>query len=280
MRVFGREKCRLCYTAIVIKSPFPGMDPYLEARWPGVHVALVAFIAEALQPLLPRELRARAEERVLLETEGEEEGGAAYRADVAVVRTTDAAVAPRAASAASVATREPIVVTVQEPASFDRFVQIIDVTNGNRVVTAIEVLSPWNKRRGRLNDAYRQKLADYAAGRANVVEIDLLRGSRRELEVGQEDLPADRRTPYLVCVRRAYWPSRWEVFPVPLRERLPRIPIPLRRSDPDIGLDLQPLVERAYAAGGHDDIDYSRPASPPLEPDDAAWAAALVRDHG
>lgn len=30
------------------RSPFPGMDPYLEARWSDVHSKLIAFIGEAL----------------------------------------------------------------------------------------------------------------------------------------------------------------------------------------------------------------------------------------
>ena len=51
-----------------MKSPFSGMDPYLEARWSDVHVKLVAYIGEALQPMLPRGLRARSEQRVLLES--------------------------------------------------------------------------------------------------------------------------------------------------------------------------------------------------------------------
>ena len=34
-------------------SPFPGMDPYLEARWSDVHAALCPAIRAALQPLLP-----------------------------------------------------------------------------------------------------------------------------------------------------------------------------------------------------------------------------------
>ena len=44
----------------VAASPFPGMDPYLESRWSDVHVKLIGFIGEALQPLLPPALRARS----------------------------------------------------------------------------------------------------------------------------------------------------------------------------------------------------------------------------
>ena len=69
-----------------MKSPFPGMDPYLEARWSDVHVTLIALIKEALQPLLPRGLRARSEERVLLE-DAQGEALTSYRSDVALVET-------------------------------------------------------------------------------------------------------------------------------------------------------------------------------------------------
>lgn len=49
-------------------SPFPGMDPYLEAHWRDVHAGLIIYSRDALQGVLPGSLRARVEERVLLET--------------------------------------------------------------------------------------------------------------------------------------------------------------------------------------------------------------------
>src|SRR3954452_10599825 len=49
-------------------SPFPGMDPYLEGHWRDVHASLIIYIRDALQDSLPAELRARVEERVVLET--------------------------------------------------------------------------------------------------------------------------------------------------------------------------------------------------------------------
>src|SRR5262249_44772589 len=49
-------------------SPFPGMDPYLEARrlWRSVHLGLIYNIAADLQPQLVPRYVARPEERVLL----------------------------------------------------------------------------------------------------------------------------------------------------------------------------------------------------------------------
>ena len=63
-----------------------------------------------------------------------------------------------------------------------------------------------------------------------------------------------------------------------LRRPLPRIPIPLRQSDQAVLLELQPLIERVYAAGGHDDIDYTRPPVPPLAGEDVRWAEELLRN--
>jgi hypothetical protein len=249
------------------------MDPYLEARWSDVHVSLIACVREALQPLLPGDLRARAEERVLLETIGGTPL-ATYRGDVAVVRSGHA---ERHGTAPGTATVEPVLVEVHPVPEVDRFVQIVDIRSGNRVVTVIEVLSPGNKGPGQLNEAYRRKLQDYALGEVNVVEIDLLRSPRGRLEVGQQDLPENRRAPYLTCVRRAARPGCWEVYPMPLQAPLPGVPIPLRKGEADVVLDLQPLIARVYAGGGHDDIDYRGPPDPPLDGEDAAWADSLLR---
>ena len=47
-------------------SPFPGMDPYLERHWGDVHTSLVTYARDQLQKFLPRDLRARVEERVVV----------------------------------------------------------------------------------------------------------------------------------------------------------------------------------------------------------------------
>src|ERR1700736_4829207 len=52
----------------LMPSPFPGMDPYLEAHWRDIHAGLVIYARRALQGVLPGALRARVEESVLLET--------------------------------------------------------------------------------------------------------------------------------------------------------------------------------------------------------------------
>jgi hypothetical protein len=53
----------------MMKSPFPGMDPYLEEHWRDVHHRFLTYACDELQDRLPDDLRARLEERVFVEPE-------------------------------------------------------------------------------------------------------------------------------------------------------------------------------------------------------------------
>jgi hypothetical protein len=61
---------------------------------------------------------------------------------------------------------------------------------------------------------------------------------------------------------------------------LPVLPIPLRSTDADATVDLQPILDQCYRNGCYDDIDYRAAPVPPLSADDAAWADALPREKG
>ncbi len=52
-----------------MRSPFPGMDPYLEQFWGDVHHRLITYLSDAIQKQLPGDLRARVDERVYVEPE-------------------------------------------------------------------------------------------------------------------------------------------------------------------------------------------------------------------
>jgi hypothetical protein len=54
------------------RSPFPGMDPYLEPHWLDIHTKLVAYSADALNVVLPQSLIARTEERIAIASEADE----------------------------------------------------------------------------------------------------------------------------------------------------------------------------------------------------------------
>ena len=69
----------------------------------------------------------------------------------------------------------------------------------------------------------------------------------------------------MVCVRRAALPGKAEVYPLPLRERLPILKIPLRRDDADVPLNLQGLVEQCYRNGAYEGtLNYATDPEPPL----------------
>ena len=61
---------------------------------------------------------------------------------------------------------------------------------------------------------------------------------------------------------------------------MPTIGIPLRPTDADAALDLQALIDKCYAAGSGELIDYGRPPLPKLYGSDADWADALLRKKG
>lgn len=265
------------YNRSMSRSPFPGMDPYLERRWGDVHLRLCAHVSAALQPILPAGLRARGQERVILETMGGERLQS-FEADGLVLQGSHRESGESEAD--SVATVEPVYVRHIPRLIRDRWIHILDTKDRNRVITAIEILSPGNKAAGTLNRRYRRKLERYTEAGVNIVEIDLLRSSRKRLEVRTEELPPEKRAAYLTCVQRATDEETWEVYPMPLRQPLPVVPIPCRPTDGDVPLALQPIIERIYVEGGHDDIDYSRPPSPPLGPEDEAWARQLVGAAG
>ena len=54
--------------------------------------------------------------------------------------------------------------------------------------------------------------------------------------------------------------------------------MPLADPDPDLRLDLQPLIDEIYALGRYDDLlHYERPLEPPLSEQDAAWVAERLQ---
>jgi hypothetical protein len=153
---------------------------------------------------------------------------------------------------------EPLVIYVADEPVSERYIEIIDVGSGRRVVSVIEILSLANKSPGEGQELYRRKQRELIDGRVNLVEIDLLRAGDRVLSVGLVHVPPPYRTPYQVCVYRAAVAQPcYEVYRVPLRERLPVIRIPLRATDADVPLDLQALIDQCDRNGGYDeDIDY------------------------
>ena len=262
------------------ESPFPGMDPYLERHWRDIHHRFLTYACDDLQQHLPRNLRARLEERVYVEPgENSENGGRGIYPDVRVVEHADPGNGG-VGLAVEVEVTEPIVLHVDSEPTTEGYIEIIDVGSGNLVVAAIELLSLSNKATGEGQSKYVEKQREYRAAGVSLVEIDLLRSGKRVAAVPPYVVPKRHRTPYQVCVVRGWRPSYYEFYPAPLSSPLPTIRVPLRETDLDVPLNLQSLIGRCYHNGRYDDINYGEDPDPPLEEPDAQWAEALLKEKG
>lgn len=264
--------------ADLIRSPFPGMDPYLEAYWGDVHTKLATYIADELNPKLPDDLVARTEVYVGLYVD--ENKDADFIPDVSITET-DFEGEPPAAGVSAVAVVEPKLYRIPNPLRKQKRVVIYDTGTDGVMVTAIEILSPTNKGDRDEQTLYRNKRREFLRAGTSVVEIDLLRGGTSVLYAPADE--RERRDPadYYVCAVRGWRQGQAEVYPIRLRDRLPTIRIPLRRKEADATLDLQPLVEQVYQKGAyHRTIHYDRNPQPPLNGEDAAWADTLLKAAG
>jgi hypothetical protein len=256
-----------------MKSPFPGMDPYLEKRWGDVHHSLVQYARDALQPRLPRDLRARVEERVFVEAEPSR--ARQIIPDVYISQqSTPGSFEMREAAETAVA--EPLVFQLHSPPVTEGYIEIRE-RGGGAVITVIEFLSPANKRRGTGHAKYLEKQSEVLESNASLVEIDLVRTGQRVLALPTEEIPKNVANDYLACISPGWDHDRLELYAMPLRRRLPILPIPLRETEPRVNLDLQALIEQAYTLGAYDDLDYSTEPVPPLSPEDAKWASELLK---
>jgi hypothetical protein len=266
-----------------MKSPFPGMDPFLESHWGDVHASLVTYARDQLAQQMPSQLKVRIEEYVAVEVEDEPRDHL-YVPDVRVYERASAEplVEQAAASATAVQTftdpDEPLLVPrIVEPPT-QREIRIVDLREGGRLVTAIEFLSETNKTTGR--EDYRRKQEEILEGGANLVEIDLLRRGRWALAVPHRRVRKSHRGPYRICVVRATAPHDAEMYRASFSRPLPNIRIPLRREDKDAVLRLQPLLDQSYVNGQYNDLDYRQEPDPPLVEEERQWADDLLKKAG
>jgi hypothetical protein len=255
------------------RNPFPGMNPFMERRWRNVHVNLTAMIQQRLGGRLPGSYSALAEEHVSV-LGGEAPG---YYPDVAVVdepwkRGESQDWSPEG----EVASGAPMVFEVDAPP--ERWVEIRH--DDGQLVTVIEVISPANRESGRAE--FLNKRRDYISGGINIVEIDLLREGRSLIDVPHKMYVKRMGTAehYTVMTIRARKAKRREIYKCPLREPLPVIQIPLRYPDPDVSLELQPMIDEIYTTGRYWKLDHQTPLDPPLNTEDAAWVAERLASAG
>lgn len=250
-------------------SPFPGMDPYLESNehWPGFHHHLAEEIMTMLNASISVKYYAEVEIRTVLEEINIAADYDIYP-DVAVLEVDSQIVAPVATATVLTAPIQRVAV----PAGQTKLRSVhVYVAESKELVTAIELLSPVNKR-GQELERYRQKRERILHTTVHLVELDLLRGGQRP---GWELKEPPLETDYVCLVNRAsYGGDRIsEIWPVALNEPLPILPIPLLPPDPDAPLDLNDAIKNIYTRAVYARrIDYRQPVprqncAPPCRPD-------------
>lgn len=262
-------------------SPFPGMDPYLENvnRWPGVHDGMIAAMRAILNPLLPPNYVAVINERCRVQSDVPR----SIYPDVFLrpKRSVESVPHSRGGSAIMALPDPPIIVKAASEEERKTYLEIVDVSDNQRIITEIELLSPSNKTSGKEDRVfYLQKQKEILYSRTHLLEIDLLRTGFPTVSAYSNNY-GSHEGDYLICLHRACQLEQYETWPVKMTDRLPCVAVPLDEGVPDVALDLQAVFDRNYDEGAYSSqIDYSRDPFPPLSEDQAKWADVLLREKG
>jgi hypothetical protein len=257
---------------VVMPSPFPGMDPYLEdpGGWVAFHNRLIGTLDEVLSAGLgPAFFVAQQTAVYLIEPEGE-------RHQPPIV--PDVFVADLAGQLAlpdGQVITPPVVVLARYPARVEqRFLEIRDMQD-RKVIAVIEVLSPTNKEGSGARQFDRER-REVMTTPVHWVEIDLLRA-------GVRFPPAVGRGDYCVTLKRGDQPlgedeTPFLIWGVTVREPLPTIAVPLTPRVPALPVDLQAVFTLVYERYYQGRVGYGGEAPPPpFPPETARWVAEQVR---
>lgn len=256
------------------------MDPYLEdpAFWEGFHHVFITECMYFLLERLPVGYVADIGERVELISQSDP-AAQQYVPDVAVTQRgvgddvmTSGQNVQQGGAAAAVAIAQVTIPSLESIEVREGYIEVLRLPD-RKLVTSIELLSPWNKFGEGLGE-YRHKRRSLVREGINVVEIDLLRrGRRTELAA---PLPPGH---YCGFVFRAQRRPDVDVFAWDLKHPLPTIPVPLQSPDTDVLLDLAAVVNTAYGRGQYRrKLRYDAEPPGPLTPEEVAWATTLARE--
>ncbi len=258
---------------MALRSPFPGMDPYLEdpRGWAGAHDALIAIVREMLNGSIGPGFIADGGTSVYILSPEERRW---MYTDVFVIETPTLASAP--IGRGTIAT--PLRINVAAPETISQSTILIRDRASREVITVIEILSPVNKGPEGGARPWASARAEFLRMRQEVMqstthwlELDLLRAGER---------PAEARgiSAYYALLKRGGG-SELELWPCALREPLPTIAVPLAFGHEDVPLDLQGALDTLFARYRYAELlDYrATPPAPAFTSDDARWVAERVR---
>src|ERR1700733_15093696 len=166
-----------------MRSPFPGMDPFIESQglWEDFHNKLMRDMERLLSQTLPPRYTVRLGERsyvAFVDPDTARQGERFFKPDVGIKAAQPAnggAGSPTSVLEQSAVDMEGLV----EEEYREVFLEIHEIDRHLRLVTGIEILSPTIKRHGTVGwYQYENKRKVFLEGHANLVEIDLLRSGR------------------------------------------------------------------------------------------------------
>jgi hypothetical protein len=250
------------------------MDPWLEhsGLWADVHNSLITAIRDDLATKVAPRYYVGVEQHAYVTSAAGDE--AVIRPDVRVRRTASRSRAP-AVVAPAPAGIGVIEMDVEVPieVEVDQWYLEVRLVGTGKLVTVIEVLSPWNKSAGPGRKEYLGKRRHIFKTRTSLVEIDLLRSGRAMPLSAGHPVESD----YRILVSRGASRPRAKLYAFGVRHAIPAIPIPLLPKDPEPSLDLTAVLHALYDRARFDLVlDYSRPPVPPLGEEDAAWTGEIL----
>jgi hypothetical protein len=240
-----------------MNSPFPGMDPFIEDRliWSDFHNSFAGELSANLnRKIRPHYFAALTPYMTYEVIEISPSKLQSARPNIDVSQTS-----PHRMATGATAVMDPP--QAQSYTELELPLELMSVevrqVSSDRLITAIEILSPVNKQRSHeARVDYLRKRRDLIRSQTHFIEIDLLRvGEHTPLD------PPVGPASYYVSLSRVDARPRLDVWMIQLDSRLPRIPVPLDEYDPDVIVDLGEIAALVYERGGYDArIDYLRPS--------------------
>lgn len=246
-----------------MRSPFAGMDPFLEPHWLDVHHRLVTYTSDWLNERLPADLVASTEERVAIDA-----GGDVVERIGPDVRVVEPGVEREHREMGGVGggglgmIEAPFRLVVDADEVREGFVKVLD--GEGRLITVIEYVSPSNKR-GEGMAAYRRKREQLLLSGVHVVEIDLVRAGNWRGLMAPAKVQAEAVSPYRAVVREGGGGVGGYVYPIGFDVPAGEVGIPLRAGDEVLKLPVQVMIEQAYERGRYGRrLDYAGKVEPEL----------------
>lgn len=255
-----------------MRSPFPGMDPYLEDPifWSSFHSRFLVALANAITPHIIPKYYVEIEARTYRDN-GEDDLLIGVADAVVLANKTPSL--PKSSSTATAVQVRPQRVRVPMALELkERYLQVRELGT-DAVITVIELLSPKNKRSGKGREDYESKRLDILASSSHLIEIDFLRAGKPMTMGG-----ATGEMDYHILVSRSNLRPSADLYAFQLQEPIPDFLLPLQADDEDLLVNVQEIFDGVYEQSAYSiRLNYTHPVPPPkLSEPDRLWIQELL----